>query len=63
MAAKVAREFEESYILLAHVVENANGAESFGGEPDDLAARTAEFALQRLRSLDGRVEMLFEESV
>ena len=50
--AKVPGKFEEGDILFAHVIENANRAEFAGGKPDDLAARTAELALQRLHSLD-----------
>ena len=51
MPAKVTGKFEEGDILFAHVIENANRADSFTGKPDDLAARTAELALQRLHPL------------
>ena len=53
--------FEESDVLFAHVIQNANRAEFFAGKPDDLAPRTAELALQRLHPLDRRVEMLLKK--
>src|ERR1700687_6158433 len=60
-AAKVPGKFEEGDILFAHVIQNANRADFFAGKPDDLAARTAELALQRLHALDRRVEMPLKE--
>ena len=53
--------FEESNILFADVIQNADRAELFAGKPDDLAPRAAELALQRLHPLDRRVEMLLKE--
>ena len=55
-------EFEEGDILFAHAVQNANRAEFFAGEPDDLASRTAELTLQRLHPLDRCVEMPLKKS-
>ncbi len=60
VAAKMPGKFEEGDVLFAHVVQNANRAEFAAGKPDDLASRTAELALQRLHSLDRRVEMLLK---
>ena len=60
--AKMPGKFEEGDILFAHVIENANRAEFVARKPDDLAARTAELALQRLHSLDRGVEMLLKKS-
>ena len=51
--AKMPGKFEESDVLFAHVIQNANGAELFAGKPDDFAPRTAELALQRLHPPDG----------
>ena len=36
---------------------------SLRGQPDNLAPRSAEFALKWLHPLDGSVEMLFEEAL
>ena len=59
--AKMPGEFEESNVLFAYVIQNANRAEFFAGQPDDIASRPAELALQRLHPSDGRVEMLLKE--
>ena len=48
----MARKFEEGYILFAHVIEDADGAEVRTGKADDLAARAAELSLQRLTSAE-----------
>src|SRR6202158_2083283 len=61
-ASKVPGKFEEGNILFAHVIQDANGADFFAGQPDDLATRTAELPLQRLHPLDWRVDMLLKES-
>src|SRR5271169_757277 len=62
--AKVAGKFEEGDILLTHVIQNSDRADFAAAaiQPDDLAPRASEFALQRLHSLNRRVEMLFEKS-
>ena len=56
-------EFEESGVLFAHIVEDADGAGLFAGQSDDLAPGAAELPLQRLHLRDRRVEMLLEEMV
>jgi len=61
VTAKVAREFEESEIFFADVVENADGFGAGSGEANDLTAGTAEFALEREDTLGGFVEALCEE--
>src|SRR5436305_84366 len=61
MFAKVARELKERAILLAHVVQNADGGDVLASETDDLASRAAKLPLQRLHLQNRRVEMLFEE--
>ena len=53
--------FEESDVFFAHVIQNADRAELFAGKPDDLAPRTSKLALERLHSLDRRVEMLLKK--
>ena len=63
MAAKMAGKLEKGDILLAHGVENADGALPRAGKPDDDAPRAAELALQRLHALGRRLEMLLEEAV
>ncbi len=55
--AKMPGEFEESDILFAPSIENANCRKRSAGKTDDLAARSAELATQRLYPLDQRVEM------
>ena len=61
VTAKVFGEFEEGGVFFADVVENADGTVFFIGQPDDFAAGTAEFALERDYALGRRVEMLLEE--
>jgi len=51
--AKMPGEFEESNVLFADVIENANGARPFVGQPDDIAPRTAKLALERLHPSHG----------
>jgi hypothetical protein len=63
MAAKVTRKFQEGDVFFAHIVENTDRADFLAGKPDDLAARTAELTLQRLRALNRRVEMLLKKSI
>ncbi len=46
--AKMPGKFEESDILFAHVVQNADRAVVLAGQPDDLPPRAAQLALQRL---------------
>jgi hypothetical protein len=59
--AKVFREGEESGVFFADVVEDADGGAKACGEADDFAAGAAKFALKRLDTLYGGVEVLFEE--
>ncbi len=61
VAAKMFGEFEEGDVLFADAVQNADGAVFFVGEPDDLAAGTAQLALQRHDALGRCVEMLLEK--
>ncbi len=61
VAAKMTGKFEEGYILFAHVIENADGADAATRKAYDLAARAAKLALQRLRTRNRRVEMLLEQ--
>ena len=60
-AAKMPGEFKESDILLAHGIEDADGADSFAGEPDDGTPRAAELALKRLHVFGRQLVMLLEE--
>src|SRR5208282_643932 len=66
VTAKVPGKFEEGDIFFTHIIENADRADFAAAataiEPDDLAPRPAELALQRLHPLNRRVEMLLEES-
>ena len=59
--AKVPGKFEESYILFAHVIENADGAVPVAGKTYDLSSRTAQLPLQRFRPGHRCVEMPLEE--
>src|SRR5208282_2932299 len=59
--AKVLGEGEESGVFFADVVENADGGAGAGAEANDFAAGASEFALERSDTLDGGVEVLFEE--
>ncbi len=61
VATKVFGEFEESGVFFTDAVENADGAFFLACETDDLAAGTAEFALERHDALWRCVEMLLEE--
>ncbi len=61
MPAKMPGKFKKGDVLFAHVVQNADRAESAAGQPDDLAPRAAELALQRLHLLGRRVEMLLKK--
>ena len=61
MAAKVPGKLQESNILFAHVVQNANDAEIFASKTNNAAPRPSELTLQRLYPHDRRVEMLLEE--
>jgi hypothetical protein len=56
-------ELEKGGILFAHVIKDADGAGFFAHQADNLASRPAELALQGLNPLNGRIEMLFEESL
>ena len=58
---KVPGEFEESDILFAYLIQNANRAESFVGKPDDFASRTAKLALEWLYPSRGGVEVLLKK--
>ena len=51
VAAKMPGKLQERDVLLAHGIENADGARSPAGEPDDGAPRAAELALKRLHML------------
>ena len=57
----MAGKLKKGDVLLAHVVENADGALPRAGEPDNDASRAAELALQRLHLLGRQMEMLLEE--
>ena len=59
--AKMPGKLEEGNVFFAHAIQNPNRAEFFAGKPDDLTSRSAEFALQGLRPLDRRVEMVLKE--
>jgi hypothetical protein len=61
VAAKVPREFQESDILLAHIVQDANDTEFLAGKANNATSRPPELTLQRMRTHDGRVEMLLEK--
>ncbi len=61
VATKVFGEFEESGVFFTDAVENADGAFFLARETDDLAAGTAELALERHNALWRSVEMLLEE--
>src|ERR1019366_10821503 len=61
VAAKMPGEFQKSRVLFADVVQNSYGAELAAGQPNDLAPRAAELALQRLHPFHREVEMLLEE--
>ena len=62
MAAKVAGELKKGKVLFAHGVENADGGVARAGQPDDIASRAAELALQRLHAFSRRMKMLLEEA-
>src|SRR5208282_5815590 len=59
--AKMPGKFEEGDIFFAHAIQNANRADLFAEKPDDLAPRASKLALERLHSLDRRMEMLFKK--
>jgi hypothetical protein len=61
VTAKMFGEFKEGGVFFADTVENADGVVFLIGEPDDFAAGTAEFALERDDALGRCVKMLFEE--
>src|ERR1700719_3279519 len=63
MAAKVAGEFHECDIFSSHVIQNTDGTQFIVGKANDLAARAAELALQRLHPIDRQLEMLLEKSL
>jgi hypothetical protein len=60
-AAKVFGKFEEGGVFFANAVENADGALFFVGETNDLAAGTAEFALERDDMLGRGVKVVLKE--
>jgi len=55
--------FEEGCVFFAHIVQNADSADSLPGQPDNLAPRTAELPLQGLDLLDRRVKVLLKKTV
>lgn len=59
----MAREFKESEIFFANVVEDADGSGAGSREANNLTAGAAEFALQREDTLGGFVEVLFEKPI
>ena len=61
MPAKMPGKFDEGDVLFANVVQNANRAGIFAGQPDDIAPRPAELAFQGLHLLDRGVEVLLEK--
>ena len=61
MPSKVSRKFEDRRVLLADTIQNANCANPSARQPDNLPPRTAQLPLQRLHSLDRRMEVLLEE--
>ena len=56
-AAEVPREFQESEVLLAHVIQDTHRAQILMGEPKDLAPRPSQFALQGLHSFHRKAKM------
>ena len=52
---------EKCGILLAHVRENADGAEAAAGEPDNGAPGAAKLALKRPHILGRQMKMFFEK--
>ena len=59
--AKMAGKFQERHVLLADVMQNANGTVVLVAKPENLASRGAELPLQRLYLFHRCVEMLLEE--
>jgi hypothetical protein len=62
MEAEMPGELKESNILFAYRIQNADGADSSTGEPNDGAPRAAELALKRPHILGRQVAMLLEEA-
>ena len=58
---KMAGKCKEGNVLFANAIENTDGAGALVGKADDLAAGTAELALERLNTHRGGVKMLLEE--
>src|SRR5258706_420023 len=54
-------ELQECNVLLADVIQNANGAMLFVGKADDFPPRPAEFPLQRLHPRGGRAKPLLKK--
>ncbi len=61
MFAKVAGEFQESRVLFAHIVENADRTGVRATQADDFAPRSAQLPLQGLNLLHRGVEVLLKE--
>jgi len=57
VASEVTREFEESYVFLVYLVENADGTDVIIRQADDAAPGTTQFALQRLHLHCRRMEV------
>jgi hypothetical protein len=55
------RKLEKSCILFSYPVQNAYGATISAGKPDNIATRTTELTLERLRAFDRSTEMLFKK--
>ena len=55
------REFQESDILFAHVIQNADCTGFSAGQPDNFSPGTAQLPLQRLHVLYRLVEVLLKE--
>ena len=63
MLQKMPCESEEGGVLLANVVQDADGALLPVGEADNFASRAAQFSLQLDYTRGRTMEMLFEEGV
>ena len=60
--SKMTREFEESDILLSHVVQNPDCGEVIVGETNNPASRSSKFALKRLDTIGCFIETLLKKT-
>jgi hypothetical protein len=63
MLSKMPREFQESDILFAHVIQDADRTGFSAGQPDNFSPGTTQLPLQRLHVLYWLVEVLLKEIV